>query len=583
MEDLFEVGGRRPEGSLDPKNYAGNPSVEDRVRRTVLNTLDHVRKQRTRINEIWERLYKVYLGKHDIRLYKGHSDVFVPMTTKIVETGVSQTKPQLFPEAQTLMVEPTDELSAELQPGVQLTLEHDVEQAKVRQKMDLMLRLAFIYGPAVVKSRWLKRTVTNRKRVRTFDATEQQNFSIFGPVQEDTTIEPHEVAVYEGPTFEVVDPLRFYVHPITARDIDDARLVWEDITVDWNHLKGMEEAGIYKEVGRVRDLAAGDQRDARSPEIDGERDTRLNFYGYSAAEMAREEPARFRLTEIWGKFDLYGTGRLIDCKIVAVGDVILEVRQNPLFSNRPPYRMSRVFELMDNVYGRGIVEQLEHMQYAFNALVNQAMDSGAMQINPPIGVDINRLNGELGDLTIAPLALLPTLGPPRETFSFFRPPNTMETALNLANVFAGFMQDMGFSPPIAQGKTGGRDLSATEADILRSGAGAFTSNMAAKFEADILTPMLHDWYLLEQQFSPRERTLKITGTPPVRINRQDLVGDYTFKWYTAGAALQRQVVVQQRGGGITAGPPGEGQETGGIPGGEGTPGMGAPPTGVPGF
>ncbi len=86
-----------------------------------------------------------------------------------------------------------------------------------------------------------------------------------------------------------------------------------------------------------------------------------------------------------------------------------------------------------------------------------------------------------------------------------------------------------------------------------------------------------DWYLYEQQFSPPQRTVAVSGLPPFEIGRQELVGDYLFKWFVSGAALQRQLVVQQRGGGITAGAPGADQAIGGVPGGEPVPGA------IPGF
>lgn len=561
MQTVYETGGV-PEESIDSTNYAKSEEVVARCRRQVLETLDYVRDQRSQQEDIWSRNYKIWLGKHDIRLYKGHSDLFIPMTTKIIETFVSQVRGQLFPEAQTFLVEPSDEFSMAYKPAVELLVEHDIEQANLRQKLDQFVRLGLIYGPAVLKCRWMTRSMKVRRRRPT---AVNLGRLLTKPTSEPSLVQNEDIVLYNGPSVEIVDPLRFFIHPITAKNIDDARLVFEDITVDWNHLVDMEKKGIYKDVDRVRKFAS---REGEDGQTSSERDNRVNFYGYSAEQMAAEDPPRWRLTEVWGKFDLYGDGRLVPCKIVAVGDIVLEIRANPLFMPRPPYFMWRVYELMDNVYGRGVVEQLAHMQYAFNALMNQAMDTGAMQINPPIGVNVNALEGELGDLTIAPLALLPTLDSPGEVFKFFRPPNTMETALNLAQVFQGLMQDMAGAPPILQGKVGNDDLTATEADILRSGAGAFTSAMASKIEADVLTPLLQWFYFLEQQFGPPERHMKITGGPSVQVNREDLVGDFTFKWWTGGGALQRQVVVQQRGGGMTAGPPSGGGAIQGVPGGE---------------
>lgn len=52
----------------------------------------------------------------------------------------------------------------------------------------------------------------------------------------------------------MVNLLDWYVHPITASDLEDVEMVFEDLVVDWNHLKSMEEAGLYFDVDRVKEI-----------------------------------------------------------------------------------------------------------------------------------------------------------------------------------------------------------------------------------------------------------------------------------------------------------------------------------------
>jgi len=154
------------------------------------------------------------------------------------------------------------------------------------------------------------------------------------------------------------------------------------------------------------------------------------------------------------------------------------------------------------------------------------------------------------DLAIAPRSFIYTWADPSQAIHFERPPETYEISFKVANLISGMLQDIGGAPPVMQGKAGSRGQTATEASILQQGAGAFTNLVAAKIEAEVLSPMLQDFYSLEQQFRSEETYAKITGGPPIPIQPQDIVGDYMFNWHVSTEAQQRMAMIQQ---GITPG------------------------------
>lgn len=548
------------EGLIDSKNYALDKGVMERVQEELLSHMPQVKANRTIMEERWGRLERMWQGKHEIRLVDTQSDIYVPMARKIVETFVSQVVTQIFPTNPMFFlnaVGPNMQLAQSLLPQIEALIENDVENARVKAWMPLFLRRGFIAGCSIVKNFWKTTSTTNYRRRRLGGGEGEPIFY---------TTEAEELKTFDGPTFDVVDPLRWYIHPITSKTIDEARMVFEELDVDWSHLKSMEEAGIYKKIDRIKDRADSATRGGSI--IDSNRDIRTQAYGYTVEDMMMSDT--YRLVEIWAKFDLYGDGRRLPCKIVCVGDTILEVRQNPFFSQRPPYRAWRMTDTFDNFYGQGLMENIESMQYAFNAMFNQGIDNANWQQNPMIVINKSQLASNPSDIQIAPRSFLYTYGDPRMNVHFERPPETYKISFDVAQLLSGMMQDIAGAPPIMQGKTGGRTQTATEADILRQGAGAFTNILASKIESELLSPMLQDFYMLEQQFRDAETYLKITGgAPPRQVSPQDLVGDYQFTWHVSTDATQRLMMLQAKGGGLTAAPAaatGEPGAPGGPPG-----------------
>jgi len=563
MESLWNVSGdqgaEQEPSLIDPQNYAKTNKVADRARDEICALLPSIRAQRATIEERWNRLDKLWQGKHEVRLYNGQSDVYVPMARKVVETHISHAVTQIFPANQLFFIEgisPPQQLKIQHRAQVAALIEHDIEQAKIKQWMPMFLRQGFIKGCSVIKNHWKINRSTNYKKKE-----------VEGFLGEKTlTVEPTTVNLYEGPTFDIVDLYRWHIHPITAKSIDDARIIFEDLDVDWTHLKSMERAGVYSGVDRIKELANQSEGTVAS-----NRNRRTESDGYTVEDQIKEN--RYRLTEIWGKFDLYGTGEVIPCKIVVVANVILEIRQNPFFHQRPPYRAWRVTDRIDNFYGQGILENIESLQYVFNAMINQGVDNANWQMNPLIVVNKAQLASNPSDLAIAPRAFIYTWADPSQTIHFERPPETYQIAFNVANLISGMLQDIGGAPPVMQGKAGSRGQTATEASILQEGAGAFTNIVATKIEAEVLSPMLQDFYMLEQQFRSESTYVKITGQPPVQISPADIVGDYMFNWHVSTEAQQRIMMLAQGvqpGQGLQAmqpqgqGGPGAGGE-GGLP------------------
>lgn len=539
---------------IDPQNYARKGSVVRRVREEVLSKLDMIRSERQTWNSRAENFYKVWAGEHTIRYYSGESDLRIQIVRDIVDTLISQTRSQIFPNSQFVFIEPTnpfDELSKALKPAAQIVLEHDVEQARVRTQIDKMLTDIFVYGVGIVKTRWKMQLAKKYKP----------------SLREGTRIVDSQTSrIFEGPTFKVVDPLRWYIAPLTAESIEDAEMIFEDLDVDWMHLKSMEKRKIYWKVDRLKQERARGADNATARDINADRDARLSQRGHNT-QTGAEFSNRYSLTEIWAKFDLYGDGNYIPCKIVVSGDTVLEVRQNPFYHQQPPYLAGQMVDMRDDFMGQGIVQLLEPFQYAIEAMINQGLDAANFHLNHIIIANINALAGDPQNLTIAPRAVWPVTDDPGKAIEVVRPDDTSQTAFASAAHLIGLVRDIGNTPPILQGNTGATD-SATEAAEIAANASAPLAAFTDRIESQLMTPLLQRWWELEQQFRGPNSHFKITGMPTVKMNPKDFVGDYQFKWFTGPQSVQRLQLIQA-GGGMTAVPQGAtggGSQGGGLGG-----------------
>lgn len=540
---------------IDDTNYADDDTVVARVRDEVLTLLPQVRSQRLKIQELWERYYQVWAAKHKFRLYEGRSDLYFPIARKIVEQHVAGIKMQVFPATDAFWVAPSEaprlpeeeQMLALQSRSIAATMRHDIEQARVERWLDMFIRQGLIYGTSVVKSFWHAKTTRNYRlrRKKLPDGSGYVNM-----------VDEEDLILYEGPTFKVVNLLDWYIHPITCTDIEEARMIFEDMAVDLNHLKSMEEEGVYYGVDRLlKRQEQGGANDQSKATGEAYKDMKLSSYGVTVGQIKEEKKHAWKLTEIWCQFALKEDGPECACKIVVADDIVLEVRQNPFYRQRPPYRAWKVIDLQDVFYGQGLIESIEHQQYALNAMLNQTLDAVIFQTNHIIVVNTSLLAQAPETLRIAPRAVWKTSANPNEVVAIVRPPDNSQAAFNTANLLASTMQDTAGMPPVMQGKMASKEATAEEIKQVSAGGQTGQSSIIKNLEAQVMSPLMHDWYALEQQFRPTSTMIKVSGLPNVNVDPNALTLDWQFRWMVSSqvppmVAMQQASEQASRAGGM---------------------------------
>lgn len=540
---------------IDPENHASKERVVERVRQEVWPLFGEAKDRRTWLEDQWRKYYKIWKGTHQVKYYDGEADLRVKMGRKVIDTFVAQTRSQIFPQQQLFYIEPADAESAKQVPIIQKLLEHDLEQTRLDTLSDLFLMNGFVYGSTFLKTDWRVDSYQNYRRRR----VELPG----GQMGREVTRE--KVYTYEGPKTTLVDPLRFYIYPITARNLDDAVAMFEDMEVSWNFLKGMESRGVYHKVDRVKEGSIEPVSEKVEGGIESNRDERVDDHGYQVTTPK----GKYRIVECYTDFDLYGNGLKVPCKITWSGNDILEVRQNPFFDQRHPYDQWRAIDLMDNVYGQGIVELMEDMQYAIDAFINQAVDSGNFQINHITLAMEDAV--DFDTIQVSPRAIWAVrpgmVSRASDAASIVRPPDTMSTALSAAQFLIQLMQDTVSAHAILQGQVSGGETTATEASTAAQNAAAFVTTQASRVESQLLSPLLQRYHMREEQFRSPESLARIAGASRTGRDIQGIVGDYSLRWHVSQQAAQAMQLEASQGG-MTARPTKQGEQNGqmGLPG-----------------
>lgn len=535
---------------IDPHNYANDEGVVSRFLEDVVSNFSAIEAQRQLLENNWNEYHHVWARKNtaNSRFYTGVNDAYFPIAFSNIETLVAYMSSQLFPDGPKFAIRATNPM---VPPAViqKLTalFEYFIYIAKLELNFTDFIRQGVVFGPTVVKNVWRDQAmrVYKPKQVPVTDEAGNQLMDPSnGTPMMRTVPQAEEIVKYRGPTFQVVDMLSLYLYPFDARELEECSIIYEKIDRDVRRIKALE-GKVYLNTDKL------DEASARSNQTNGDsrdqnRDFRTAPYGLSRNQITDKN--RVTINEIWCDFDLYGDGYLVPCKAVTVGDVVLEIRQNPYWHQHPPYRLWRAIKHMDHIYGMGWMEIGAHHQYTMNAIINQALDANLFQTNQMMAVDADRYQGRLADIEVTPLNVLPFSGPGavEDAIKFFKPDNTAAEAFAVANIVAGNLQDSFGTPPVIQGKFTNKERTATEVNAVAQGASVRIDTMVRNLALQIMQTWLEDSFVLCQQFCPDDLDFKATGMPPIHLNRNDVLMTPFFQWLTAAESDKYMAMMQQQ-------------------------------------
>jgi hypothetical protein len=538
---------------MSTPNLAMDQEILDRVQSEVVKTITKVRDNRARMDETNQRRYKIWNCELDKNSYMGRSKVFLAAARATCETWTNAIARDFFPSTDEWYgIEGVENIGDETRADALKSAFDYFFQRHAKLKSDSIpgFRQLVLYGTSPFK------LVFKNEELETFGLERKfkDGESVFRRVRK-------TVKTDYGPRVIPRSLFNFFVWPETALDVQSAEMAFEDIEVTTDHLKKMAKTPMdpkNEKLGMVyivpdEVLMDGSQRSSR--DLFRYRRERLQRMGISQDPSDRwfgKLGSNHRnLTEMYWDTDLDGTG-VKSWLLSVVNDFwVVRIQQNPYWHQKKPWLVPRLIRVIDEFYGRGVMEVIERVQYMMNDLVNQALDSVQFELNPITIVDPGMV-AYPNSIRTYPGAKW--LAQP-DGVRFTAPQSVSQIGFSTLNMLQGYIQDFSGANATMQGQPAvrGRGRSQNTASgmqtLLAQGS-AGIAQVIEDLEQQFGEPLLSTSYKLLEQFFEDKIMLRILGrrgAPLIQkeVSIEDIFGDYEFKWLGSVAMRNRQILGQQ--------------------------------------
>lgn len=340
------------------------------------HSLRYSHKARSRLSS----RYDTYRGVWQGRLSQFRNNVSLPFIFSMIQSDVArkvQTSLGGWPIVGFSGYSPQDALSAKKN---EILVSAQMKDANSLVKgVDFFLQ-ADLYGVAVARYGWKNVTRKNRVRVR-----EQM-----APGFEINVEHEYDAVQFDGPNWEVVDPLDFWEQP-GKKCIEDMHWV---IHRYWQDLDDMKEDALaeypYFDKAAVNLLAQTPLSGYGSDDYNARQGSFRNRQDYEARSSERFA----KPVEIWEMQgivpdEMAPDGIRTRCIAIGNGRVVLKNRPLPYWDQEKCFLAYSPMPDPHSFWATGKVEIAEKMQSAANRIANQKLDALDLLIDPQIVVSSN--------------------------------------------------------------------------------------------------------------------------------------------------------------------------------------------------
>lgn len=493
------------------KNYAEDQAVAERAKTLVTEMIARVRRNRQQMDRLAMRRYNQWAMKVDDRFYVGRANSYIPAVRKGVEKLVTTWIRETFPNDQWWDVRPTASEFAKNIDGQKALMTVQLQRRmKVKRRCRPAYRQLALYGSSPVKVPW-----HSEQRTEVTVAVEDGQ-----PV-----VKKETKTLYDDPDFRPIDFFSFGVYPMTVMDVDDAKLVYEDMIVEVAEVE--RDTTNYANIEAAKQGAGGGTTGSQAFQY---RKQRLQELGITEDETSDKD--FLFLTECYTQFDFEDQWQLgLEPAIITLawGETVVRVQRNPY--RRPPYFVFKDLEMISEFFAHARTEATDRLQIILNDIVNQDLDAAAFANNPVCTYDPNEVEDAQA------IAIYPGAKIPVPSMKFDRPPEAAFSQKEKAAFFNQMILDMlgapsGVSPsPAASGTSrGARTFGGMQ--MLMASANSEAKEVVEFQEDAVWEPMLQWMAWLNATFMSDDRTLQTAGKDgvPVTVSRETFQGDYAYEW-----------------------------------------------------
>ena len=519
------------------ENYAEDSDTEQWVRSELLSIIEWTVNDRLTLEQAWDEIHAMVMMQHgESRRYYGRSDYYLPMYAKNRQAIISNLSRGMFPSDEYIdasLNDPAISDKEEKAKAAKLYMQWELDSnARFKTKVKDFLGNFVDTGTGVFKVLYKKAKKQER----------EVNF--FGDQPKMTGCR------YEGAQITARNIRDVYVFPTNISDFSEAMVVFEFVDVSRAYVEEMVAAGAWSEEG-ARKLFMG-SFDANHQFSLANRLAYQGMQDPTSSYLRGKTAEQFTIIECYTFAELPKSaytadetpGQLVPVRIVMspFGDS-LSIKRNPSYHQQPPYEFARQNTFPGMFYGYGHGAMHTALQLLTNDTANQANDCGIYAMNPIAIMNPNQLVGPPAPLAPGVAIYAHSV---KDAVVFDRPPaDIWQYGMQQLQTWIGMGQDFGGAPPILQGNNTGRaGKTATGAQILQNNARTPIQDLVEDIENQALLSMMHKVWKNAQQYRDANVMATVSGQQ-LKMSREDLSLNATFKWMASSQAVNNQVRAQQ--------------------------------------
>lgn len=536
-EAMDGVADDQPSTSVDDnRNYALDVDVNAYFIQHIYPVLMQTRQNMITLHEEWKGVARMTTLSHDsTRKYIGRSDVYVPSYAKAKSTLVSSIMQGLFPSDDYMSVsdkERPQDSGAENALATKTYIQWEFEKnARLKGHIRQGVGERIDYGLWVLKYWYAKESSgfhQGRLAARTL-ASKTMTYEEFKGYRKREGLRVSVRSVYD-----------WYIYPLNINEIDEATLIFEDADVSLGYIKERARTKEWENTEQAMNATVVSEHEntkqEREQEQTGSASSQTQFYDSDIGGVRT-------MTEIYCNVQLpdkaYMTGEPkipVPCRLIATGDVLLQVIRNPTWLQCHPYLVDRDDPKPGNFFSKGTGKHIKGLQALVNDFTNQMNDNGSMGLNPMIIANPSTLASPITPIKPGGVWYTTDVA---NGIKFDRPPiEQIQYGMNLVQLYAGMIADHAGAPPVLQGTKGGS--TATSTQILARNAANPLKDVIEDIETNIMDPLMFATWVLAQQYRDEKFMMEVMGDTggwrPKSMDRSSLLGDFVFHWLASSQA-----------------------------------------------
>jgi hypothetical protein len=489
--------------------------------------------------------YDMWRGVYTTRSSGSRNSVHFPLLFSIVESDVArkvQTSFGAWPVVTFSGYAPEDAGKARKN---EVLISAQMKDAESFVKAVDFFVTADLYGMAVARLGWRTDRRLEPRRV-------------MNPITRGMERGTEEVVRFDGPDWDVVDPLDFWPQP-GKRRIRDMDWCIHRYYLELDAVREMAQAGVFDSAA-LKDLEAAPMTTETSNEM-GQRLSVYRSYGEFQARREEKYAKPIEIWDMWGRLpsDFVTDGMPHRVVTVANGRAILRNKPNPFWHGRLPFYEYSPCPDPHYFHGVGKIEIGQKMQATANRLGNQKLDALDLVVYPTwlmdrsLGIDTQDMYLSAGRVLGTDKAPVPDLIRPLSPDL-----RGLEHAYpEIAQLWAMIQQGTGLIEDTVMGAQGQRQ---TAREYLGRQESAITRLMLESrlAEEGFVEPLANGFVDLNKQFLSVPKEVKIlgsastvnpvTGLPyppePVTVGLEDI--NHNFRAQAVGSTQMLGKSVRQQ-------------------------------------